>query len=139
MGGIWRRRREITDKREAKVGETAMTHAAEFEEFWSYYPRRVGKLAAQRAYDTARKRATADAILAGVMAYVRTMPQEERFRPHPATWLNQGRWMDELPGVKQTQEEDWFDACRRLHNNECGLSRWRHHQRVEMDKIRASK
>ena len=114
-----------------------MKHEAEFDEFWNHYPRRIGKLAAQRAYVTARKRATPDAILAGVMAYKQTMPQEERFRPHPATWLNQGRWMDELPGVKERQAEDWYDLCGRLHNHECGLSRWRHEQRMDTDRIKA--
>lgn len=116
-----------------------MAHESEFAEFWNHYPRRIGKLAAQRAYARARKQATADSILAGVMAYTRTMPQEERFRPHPATWLNQGRWLDELPGVKKTQATDWFQECKDMHAGECGLSRWRHEDRKAIEAYRAGK
>lgn len=115
-----------------------MSQKSAFEEFWDHYPRRVGKLAAQRAYDKARKSATQGAILAGLMLFNRNLPQEERFIPHAATWLNAGRWMDELPGVRQTQATDWYEDCRVRHNNECGLNRWRHHERVEIEKMKAS-
>jgi hypothetical protein len=117
----------------------AMALEQEFAEFWNHYPRRIGKLAAQRAYVTARKRATPDAILAGVMLYKQSMPQEERFRPHPATWLNQGRWMDELPGDRQFQKEqrDWFEECKEVHGGACGLNRYWHHTRMEMEKAKA--
>ncbi len=110
-----------------------------FAQFWAEYPRRIGKLAAERAYARALKRATPDAILAGVMLYKQTMPQEERFRPHPATWLNQGRWLDELPGVRQTQATDWYSECKAMHNNECGLSRWRHEDRKAIDEAKRAR
>jgi hypothetical protein len=108
-----------------------------FDEFWAEYPRHVGKLAAQRAYEKARKHATPDAILAGLLAFKRCLPREERFIPHASTWLNGGRWMDELPGVRQRQAEDWYSECARMHNNECGLSQWKHAQRVDIDRIKA--
>jgi hypothetical protein len=116
-----------------------MKYIAGFEDFWGHYPRRIGKLAALRAYEKALKHATQDTILAGVMLYKQTMPQEERFRPHPATWLNQGRWMDELPGVRQTQATDWYEECRAMHANECGLSRWRHEDRKAIDAMKATR
>lgn len=107
----------------------------DFDEFWAEYPRKCGKLAALRAYEKARKHATADAILAGVMAYKLTMPQEERFRPHPATWLNAGRWMDEIPQARVQTRRDWYEECTELHGNACGLDRWRHMERVEMERM----
>ena len=110
---------------------------ADFDEFWKLYPRRIGRLAAERAYEKARKRATADAILAGLMLFNRNLPHEERFICHAQTWLNQGRWMDELPGVRQTQQTDWFQECQEIHNGECGLNRWRHHERKEIDAIKS--
>jgi hypothetical protein len=66
---------------------------ADFEEFWRAYPRKVGKLAARRAYMTALKRARPEVIL--VALTTTQWPEDRRFTPHPATWLNGGRWMDE--------------------------------------------
>lgn len=99
----------------------------EFEEFWQRYPRRVGKLAAQKAYQKARKHASAEAILAGLMSA--QFAEEPRFQPHPATWLNQGRWMDEDTPQRRQQAapvEDWYDECKRVHGGACGLNRYRH-------------
>ena len=109
----------------------------DFDDFWAAYPRKEGKLDAEKAYAQARKRATADAILAGVMLYAQTCPQERRFQKLPAGWLRAGRWLDELPGVRRTQTADWFTECREMHNGECGLSQWRHQQRKDIDAIKA--
>jgi hypothetical protein len=69
--------------------------AEDFDQFWARYPRRTGKLAALRAYEKARRLDSAEHILAGVERYRRTMPDDPQYRPHPATWLNAGRWLDE--------------------------------------------
>ncbi len=112
-----------------------MSVEADFETFWNCYPRRIGKLAARREYARARKHATADAILAGVMAYKLHMPREMQFVPHPRTYLSQGRWMDEdVPVV----ERDWFEECKRLHNGDCGLSQQRHATRKQLDEMKAT-
>ena len=67
--------------------------SAEFQQFWQKYPRREGKGAARQAFAKARKSASFDAILA---ALDRPWPNDPRFVPHPATWLNQQRWLDEI-------------------------------------------
>jgi uncharacterized protein YdaU (DUF1376 family) len=68
---------------------------SDFEAWWSAYPKRVGKLAARKAYDKARKDgASAAALLAGLRDRGR-WSDDPRFIPNPATWLNQGRWDDE--------------------------------------------
>jgi len=64
-----------------------------FEEFWQEYPRKTGKEAARRAWEKASARVGADTILAGLRAAL--WPSDSQFIPHPATWLNQGRWDDE--------------------------------------------
>lgn len=72
---------------------------ATFDDFWAKYPRKTGKDAARRAYKTALKRARPIDIDYGLMRsieYWRVSRTEKRFIPHPATWLNQGRWQDEL-------------------------------------------
>lgn len=66
----------------------------EFRRFWEKYPRKTGKLAAQQAYEKARRLASEDEILAGVERYMRTKPDYADWC-HPKTFLNQGRWMDE--------------------------------------------
>lgn len=68
---------------------------SEFETFWKQYPRRVGKLAAQKAYRKARQRASAQELLDGIERYRKSKPSYADWC-HPATFLNQGRWMDEI-------------------------------------------
>lgn len=110
----------------------------DFEEFWSHYPRRVGKLAARRAYERARKTARCDEIIAGVMRYLLRMPDEEKFRPHPATWLNQGRWMDEDTPQPRRQSRraaaiDWWEECKARHGGACS-KRWDHDTRMQFER-----
>jgi hypothetical protein len=66
----------------------------EFDTFWQQFPRHVGKLAAKKAYQKARKQASAEDILNGIERYRRAKPAYADWC-HPATFLNQGRWMDE--------------------------------------------
>jgi hypothetical protein len=69
-----------------------------FEDFWRVYPRRTGKGSARKAWVQARKRATFDQILIGADRFAAALAKahtEERFVPHPATWLNADRWSDE--------------------------------------------
>lgn len=65
----------------------------EFGDFWTLYPRKVGKLAAQKAYATARRIASAADIRDGVLHYPFSI--EPKYQPHAATWLNAGNWLIE--------------------------------------------
>lgn len=66
-----------------------------FTEFWEHYPRKVGKEMARKSWRTACKKAHPDLILAAAVRYANdpNLPPEN-FIPHPATWLNGGRWTD---------------------------------------------
>lgn len=70
---------------------------AEFNEFWSAYPRKNAKAHARKAYAKARKTISASALLAAVKAW----PFDDQvrngsdFRPYAASWLNGERWEDE--------------------------------------------
>lgn len=89
--------------------KTSTDYAAGFEMFWDEYPHRAGKLAAQRAYEKARRGgATAEAIVLGVRRYARMKPVWQSWA-HPATWLNAGRWMDEPsePRTLATAQYEW--------------------------------
>jgi hypothetical protein len=71
---------------------------AAFDQWWVTYPKKVGKAAARKAYAKALKTTDADTIIAGLKAQLpKLLASEDRFRPNPATWLNEGRWDDEPP------------------------------------------
>lgn len=67
-----------------------------FAEFWNAYPRKIGKQAALRAFTRATERTDVATIIAGVqrLANDPNLPPKQ-YIPHPATWLNEGRWDDE--------------------------------------------
>jgi hypothetical protein len=67
-----------------------------FDEFWSVYPRKVGKQDALKVYARCLKKATAEQILEGAKRYANDPNRLEQYTAHPATWLNRGGWEDEL-------------------------------------------
>jgi len=71
----------------------------EFARFWTAYPRKVGKPAAEKAWGKA-KIAQAEPLLAALI-WQRQLPQWKsdggQFIPHPATYLSQRRWEDVPP------------------------------------------
>ena len=86
--------RSETQKKDSRSKCTQL-HAS-FEAFWKRYPRKVGKKAAAKAFAKAVKQgADPQTIIAGIERY--RLPDEDRFIPHPTTWLNAGRWEDEQP------------------------------------------
>jgi hypothetical protein len=71
-----------------------------FAQFWAVYPKKIGKDAALRAWRKCQPdRALATAMIAAVETHRRSAQwrkDDGQFIPNPATWLNQGRWQDEL-------------------------------------------
>lgn len=69
-----------------------------FDEFWSIYPRRVAKQPALEAYLVAIRRGVdPEAILHGLRAYASSrLGKDPEKTAHAATWLNAGRWTDEI-------------------------------------------
>ncbi len=70
-------------------------------QFYAAYPKKVAKLEVDKAYAKALKSATHEEIMAGLERYKRNLPAERQFIPHPATWLNKGRWHDEAAPAKR--------------------------------------
>lgn len=66
-----------------------------FDEFWNHYPRKVGKLAALKAWKNATKKTNPTLIVEGVRRYADDPNRDPNFTKHPATWLNAGCWDDE--------------------------------------------
>ncbi len=79
-----------------------------FNEFYEFYPRKVGKeLARKTMFKLLSAGEDAFTILAGVqrLAADPNLP-EKQYIPHPGTWLSEGRWNDEpYPERKRTVEE----------------------------------
>lgn len=73
-----------------------------FPGWWKLYPKKVGKDAGEKAYRRALKKATADELLDGLRRYVDWLGPDPnpRYIAHPSTWLNEGRWSDELQANK---------------------------------------
>jgi uncharacterized protein YdaU (DUF1376 family) len=83
----------------------SVVYSEQFEHFWKTYPNRTGKAAAYKAYQSALKthKELTHAILidrAGRFAAAHTTARTpSQYIPHPATWLNQGRWEDDLSRI----------------------------------------
>ena len=91
---------EMSDEDDDEITETEW-----FEQFfWTLYPRKVGKakalkalLSSLKATPPDRKESLGDEILSGLKKYLISWEGKDvEFIPHPATWLNQRRWEDEL-------------------------------------------
>ena len=69
-----------------------------FENFWSQYPKKVGKLTAKRSWQKMpddHKQKALEAIVEH-RKYWTAKGTELDYIPHASTWLNQQRWEDEL-------------------------------------------
>ena len=78
-----------------------------FERFWTAYPRKEAKQAAKKAFDKINPgEELLNTMLAAIARWKVTTQWTEKggqFIPHPATWLNQRRWEDEIPAVQQSK------------------------------------
>jgi hypothetical protein len=100
-----------------------------FDNWWKQYPKKVGKLDAQKAYRAAIKQgATPQDLLDGLQRHNvnwKANNAELQYIPYPASWLRKGRWEDELAtpdsgqaapainpntGKPLTREDFWY-AC----------------------------
>jgi hypothetical protein len=66
---------------------------AEFDEFWSIYPKRVAKPDAKAKFAKAMRRASFEEIMAGLRRYI--AKTDDAPWCNPSTWLHNDRWADE--------------------------------------------
>ena len=75
-----------------------------FDAFWESYPRKVGKPAAARAWSGIHvNRELQSKIMVALEDHKKSKQWQKddgQFIPHPATWLNQERWNDQLTVTK---------------------------------------
>lgn len=75
--------------------------AAQFKDWWSTYPRKVGKRTAEAAWRRARKRAPVGVLLEGARRYRDDPNRRDAFTAHPTTWLNRDGWQDDPLPARQ--------------------------------------
>ena len=97
---------ELTTEQKRKPRASLADDGGEhFKTFWTAYPKKAGKDAAKKSFV---KRKFDEQAFEKVMAALNEQKASEQwvkdagqFIPHPATWLNQGRFDDELMGGGQ--------------------------------------
>jgi hypothetical protein len=76
----------------------------DFDRFWAEYPRKVGKKDAQKAWKKLKpSKSLVDKMINAVEEQKRSDQWNRgggRYIPNPSTWINQGRWDDELKPAK---------------------------------------
>ena len=92
------------------VQEVISLSESRFNKFWELYPRKEGKGAAKAKFIKLNpNKELFDKIMSSVQDNIDRNPQWQKqngqFIPHPTTWLNQGRWDDDIGTI---EHEDWF-------------------------------
>ena len=88
----------------------------EFEVLWKYYPRKIGKPKALKAYEKARKGGTTcEEVKIGIELYIKQIEQQKtatEYIKHGSTWFNGECWNDEysvgVTAQKSTDLDDIF-------------------------------
>lgn len=77
-----------------------------FDSFWAEYPKKVGKDDARKSW---KKRKVDQTLADQMIAAVRLQRESQQWKrdggqyiPNPSTWINQGRWQDEVPVARQS-------------------------------------
>jgi hypothetical protein len=93
------------------VKEKDKDNRERFDRFWKAYPRKTAKETALRAFlKLSPDEGLLQIMLAAVEKQKQTAQWQEeggRYIPHPATWLNQKRWQDEVrtAGAKKAAQD----------------------------------
>lgn len=86
-----------------------------FDEFWKAYPKKVGKDAAIKAFGKRKpSRELVEQMLFAIAEQSKTdkwQKDKGQFIPHPATWLNEGRWKDEVLLAGQSAGAPWYESA----------------------------
>lgn len=103
------------DNKAIKQSNNPLPPSDRFDEFWAVYPRKEKKPAAQKAYLRAIERADEDAIIEAAERYAdarRELPKDEqRYTKHPATWLNNDCWNDDIEDGKDSRWPKGWKSC----------------------------
>jgi uncharacterized protein YdaU (DUF1376 family) len=85
----------LNHKEEDKEEDKDINKKELFVDFWNVYPLKVGKGAAQKAFDKAIRTTDAEVIIRGALRYKSDPNRVQAYTAHASTWLNAQRWLDE--------------------------------------------
>lgn len=99
----------------------------DFDIFWEACPKKVAKVAAEKAYLKARESTEPAILLAGIRRYAISQDgKDPAYTKHPATWLNGGCWTDEdstgPPGVPRVVVSAEIEAEERENRRKMGIN-----------------
>lgn len=80
--------------------------AERFALFWDKYPRKIAKQAAQKAFTPMTLEQQQLAVTAAAAYALSELPNDDKFIPHAATWLRQGRYMDSFKPAPATAQRN---------------------------------
>ena len=87
-----------------------MDNFEDFDLSWAVYPRKVGKGAARRIFARIKPDSGLLAKMRDAIEIQRESVQWQKdggqFIPHPATWLNQERWDDEVKIIIEPKKQE---------------------------------
>ncbi|CAB4136188.1 Helix-turn-helix domain containing protein [uncultured Caudovirales phage] len=93
----------LEDKPRIQPKENVFQENALFETFWKAYPKKTGKDLARVAF---AKRKVNNELLATMLKAIAQQKNVDQWKkdngqfiPNPTTWLNQGRWQDEITTI----------------------------------------
>lgn len=99
----------VTESTQSKVKESKVNNTTpispkgdgRFEKFWKAYPKKVGKVVAEKSFTKYKPDET---LLSSMLKAIEIQKRSDQWKkengqfiPNPATWLNQKRWEDETP------------------------------------------
>ena len=91
------------------LGQMTCDMNTKFDSFWSAYPKKVGKAKCLKWFKSHK---VTDELLQKMISKIEEYKKSNQWNdiqyvPHPYTWLNQGRWDDEL----KTQNQNWSSSA----------------------------
>jgi hypothetical protein len=86
-----------------------------FQVFWTQYPRKVAKRAAEKAWNRLSSQEQEEALkaLPNHIKYWQLKDTDKEYICHAQTWLNQGRWEDEIDlteNVVKKPQLPWYSS-----------------------------
>ena len=91
------------------ISKKKQIYTQSFLSFWNKYPKKSGKKDAFKAYQKAKDKPPISELLKIIDRHIQSdqwQKEDGEFIPFPATWLNKGRWDDEL-NTKTNKPHNW--------------------------------
>lgn len=100
----------VSSKNSSSTATRSKGEDVEFDQFWSVYPRKVGKGEARKAWARLRKQGVSpDDLIAGAVRYRDDPKRKPDYTKHPGPWLNAERWTDQLETQTNGAPTGWWD------------------------------